>query len=98
MQSGAAWNRPCRTRLKWGALATGVNGHGRKSRTPIGLAAALAYRATRLRSIFPPITVSAPRVHDFAAHSHTPGNSCVRFVFGIAAASRNTRLPDLHLS
>ena len=26
------------------------------------------------------------------AHSHTPRNSCVRFVFGIAAASRNTRL------
>ena len=39
------------------------------------------------------------------AHSYPPGNSCVRFVFGIAAASRNTRLqaahyglsaPDLH--
>ena len=26
------------------------------------------------------------------AHSHTPRNSCVRFVFGIATASRNTRL------
>ena len=26
------------------------------------------------------------------AHSHTPRNRCVRFVFGIAAASRNTRL------
>ena len=25
------------------------------------------------------------------AHSHTPRNSCVRFVFGVAAASRNTR-------
>ena len=25
------------------------------------------------------------------AHSHTPCNRCVRFVFGIAAASRNTR-------
>jgi len=25
------------------------------------------------------------------AHSHTPRNGCVRFVFGIAAASRNTR-------
>jgi hypothetical protein len=25
------------------------------------------------------------------AHSHTPRNRCVRFVFGIAAASRNTR-------
>jgi len=25
------------------------------------------------------------------AQSHTPCNSCVRFVFGIAAASRNTR-------
>ena len=25
------------------------------------------------------------------AHSHTPRNRCVRFVFGITAASRNTR-------
>jgi hypothetical protein len=25
------------------------------------------------------------------AHSHTPRNRCVRFVFGVAAASRNTR-------
>jgi hypothetical protein len=25
------------------------------------------------------------------AQSHTPRNSCVRFVFGVAAASRNTR-------
>jgi hypothetical protein len=25
------------------------------------------------------------------AHSHTPRTSCVRFVFGVAAASRNTR-------
>jgi hypothetical protein len=25
------------------------------------------------------------------AHSHTPLNSCVRFVFGVTAASRNTR-------
>jgi hypothetical protein len=28
---------------------------------------------------------------DFVAHSHTPRNSCVRFVFGVTAASRNTR-------
>src|ERR1700730_8365245 len=27
----------------------------------------------------------------FGAQSHTPRNRCVRFVFGIAAASRNTR-------
>jgi hypothetical protein len=27
----------------------------------------------------------------FGAPSHTPRNRCVRFVFGIAAASRNTR-------
>src|SRR5262249_60634718 len=27
----------------------------------------------------------------FVAHSHTPRTSCVRFVFGVAAASRNTR-------
>jgi hypothetical protein len=27
----------------------------------------------------------------FVAHSHTPRNRCVRFVFGVAAASRNTR-------
>jgi hypothetical protein len=26
------------------------------------------------------------------AHSHTPRTRCVRFVFGVAAASRNTRL------
>src|SRR4249920_452787 len=41
----------------------------------------------------------------FGALSHTPRNRCVRFVFGIAAASRNTRFqvacwalpgPDLH--
>src|SRR6202022_3851716 len=41
----------------------------------------------------------------FGAQSHTPRNRCVRFVFGIAAASRNTRFqaacwalpgPDLH--
>src|ERR1700738_614855 len=32
-----------------------------------------------------------PRVHHFVAHSHTPRNRCVRFVFGVAAASRNTR-------
>ncbi len=25
------------------------------------------------------------------AHSHTPRNRCVRFVFGVTAASRNTR-------
>jgi hypothetical protein len=25
------------------------------------------------------------------AQSHTPRNRCVRFVFGVAAASRNTR-------
>ena len=25
------------------------------------------------------------------AHSHTPRNRCVRFVFGVAAFSRNTR-------
>ena len=36
-------------------------------------------------------TVSLPRVHHFVAHSHTPRNRCVRFVFGVAAASRNTR-------
>ena len=39
------------------------------------------------------------------AQSHTPLNRCVRFVFGVAAASRNTRFqaacealpaPDLH--
>src|SRR5260370_24938856 len=30
-------------------------------------------------------------VHHFVAHSHTPHNRCVRFVFGVAAASRNTR-------
>ena len=39
------------------------------------------------------------------AHSHTPRTRCVRFVFGIAAASRNTRFqaacwalpgPDFH--
>ena len=29
--------------------------------------------------------------HHFVAHSHTPRNRCVRFVFGVAAASRNTR-------
>src|SRR5260370_27201880 len=34
---------------------------------------------------------SIPRVHHFVAHSHTPRNRCVRFVFGVAAASRNTR-------
>jgi hypothetical protein len=28
---------------------------------------------------------------DFVSHSHTPRNSCVRFVFGVTAASRNTR-------
>src|SRR5262249_23263053 len=27
----------------------------------------------------------------FVAHSHTPRTRCVRFVFGVAAASRNTR-------
>ena len=32
-----------------------------------------------------------PRVHHFVAQSHTPRNRCVRFVFGVAAASRNTR-------
>src|ERR1700730_12226480 len=41
----------------------------------------------------------------FGAQSHTPRNRCVRFVFGITAASRNTRFqaacwalpgPDLH--
>src|ERR1700676_1654128 len=41
----------------------------------------------------------------FGAQSHTPRNRCVRFVFGIAAASRNTRFqaacwalpgPDFH--
>jgi hypothetical protein len=37
-------------------------------------------------------TVSAlPRVHHFVAHSHTPRNRWVRFVFGVTAASRNTR-------
>jgi hypothetical protein len=30
-------------------------------------------------------------VHYFVAQSHTPRNRCVRFVFGVAAASRNTR-------
>src|ERR1700738_2505016 len=32
-----------------------------------------------------------PRVHHFVAHSHTPRTRCVRFVFGVTAASRNTR-------
>jgi hypothetical protein len=32
-----------------------------------------------------------PRRNDFVAQSHTPCKRCVRFVFGIAAASRNTR-------
>jgi hypothetical protein len=36
-------------------------------------------------------TVPLPRFHHFVAQSHTPRNSCVRFVFGFAAASRNTR-------
>jgi uncharacterized protein len=31
------------------------------------------------------------RIHHFVAQSHTPSNRCVRFVFGVAAASRNTR-------
>ena len=35
-------------------------------------------------------TVPLPRFHHFVAQSHTPRNSCVRFVFGFAA-SRNTR-------
>jgi hypothetical protein len=29
---------------------------------------------------------------DFVAQSHTPRNRCVRFVFSVTAASRNTRL------
>jgi hypothetical protein len=29
-----------------------------------------------------------------AAQSHTPRNRCVRFVFGVAAASRNTRFQN----
>src|SRR5258707_8478389 len=37
-------------------------------------------------------TVSLPRVDHFVAHSHTPRTRCVRFVFGVTAASRNTRL------
>src|SRR5262249_29379997 len=32
-----------------------------------------------------------PRVHHFVAHFHTPPTSCVLFVFGVTAASRNTR-------
>jgi hypothetical protein len=32
-----------------------------------------------------------PRFHHFVAQSHTPRISSVRFVFGVAAASRNTR-------
>ena len=36
-------------------------------------------------------TVPLQRFHHFVAQSHTPRNSCVRFVFGVATASRNTR-------
>ena len=36
-------------------------------------------------------TVSAPANSSFVAQSHTPRNRCVRFVFGVTAASRNTR-------
>jgi len=43
-----------------------------------------------LRSIMK--TISAPAISPFRGSIHTPRNSCVRFVFGIAAASRNTRL------
>jgi hypothetical protein len=32
-----------------------------------------------------------PRFHHFVAQSHTPRTGCVRFVCGVAAASRNTR-------
>src|SRR5437588_3549217 len=36
-------------------------------------------------------TVSAPAISSFRGSIDTPRNSCVRFVFGVAAASRNTR-------
>ena len=52
--------------------------------------------------LLPKATVS----HQYGpAQSHTPRNRCVHFVFGVAAASRNTRFqaagwalpgPDLH--
>jgi hypothetical protein len=35
--------------------------------------------------------MTVPRINHFVAQSHTPRNRCVRFVFGVAAASRNTR-------
>jgi len=42
-----------------------------------------------LRSTFQ--TVSAPAIRAFRGSIHTPRKRCVRFVFGITAASRNTR-------
>ena len=41
------------------------------------IAALLMLRST-MKTVFAPA---------FVAHSHTPGNRCVRFVFGVAAAS-----------
>src|SRR5206468_7695478 len=36
-------------------------------------------------------TVSAPAICPFRGSIHTPRNSCVRFVAGVTAGSRNTR-------
>jgi hypothetical protein len=47
--------------------------------------------AEAVRDTMPRKQSPLPRVHHFVAHSHTPRNRCVRFVFGVTAASRNTR-------
>ena len=39
-----------------------------------------------------PTTVSAPTAYPFRGSIHTPRDRCVRFVFGIIGASRNTRV------
>src|SRR5215472_883770 len=48
-----------------------------------------SFAATMAESDFP--RPPLPRFHHFGAQSHTPRTRCVRFVFGVAAASRNTR-------
>jgi hypothetical protein len=46
-------------------------------------------KTTRSRAA---VTASVPAVSSFVAQSRTPHNRCVRFMFGFAAALRNTRL------